>query len=445
MPVRVLIHVTGIVEPPHRWGLLPDRAPGEPLNPRLVWRHWFVHFNPLYVLSALSILGGVFLVNRHFDRLDTGLSLQPHIALFGVVQAYELLILGGAAFLVRRAGAVRPAVLLALLECLFLFDGTLRLESLLLRGPGLVGISAAWLLLTFVKMWGLAAALRVPLRLRHYASIAGAATALLLVVHLLAHPATPKPLVLTIAAWLGALVILALDVADAPRSPLAVTDEQRERAARCTRGAFRILTGAYFFHVWGHLLIGGPADGSWIAAVVPQLGAFCLASALRRSDAAGIWGAGLLTLVSALPVPAAMPYALCVVAMAFAWGVWRGTRGGLGTGAAFAVYAALWLSEWRGGGEPLPPLPDIVSWPTLALLVALAIAAWLARERAAMILLSAGTFGAAYDLALRLLPETELGLGILLLSVGFALLVIGLAVNWWLRARACADSAAAGP
>ena len=428
----------GLIEPPGRWGLLPDREVGERLSGGQVLRHWFVHFNPLYIVSALCVLCGVFLVNRSLDRPGIGggeTSLAPPLALFAVVQAYELLIIGGAAFLARRAGAMRAAVLLILLEALFLFDGTMRLESLLLRGPGLVALSLAWPLLTLVKVWGMGAALRVRLTATHYASTAGAAAALVAVVHLLAHPATNKPLVLQAAAWLGALVLLALDVTAAPpMSPLAATDEHRLRAARCSRGAFRILTGAYFYHVWGHLLLGGATDAAWVAALVPQLGTLFLHAALVRPRVREVWAAGALLVAVALPVPGALPSALFVVAGVFSWRVWRGARGGLATGAAVAVSAGVWLLRWRGWGEPLPDRPDLASWPMLVLVAALAVAAWTVRDRWAMALLAAVVAGAGSRVAASFVPETELGVGVLLLGAGFVFFVLGLAVSWWLRA-----------
>lgn len=54
----------GIFEPPGRWGLLPDRHDGVPSDARAILRHWFVHYNPLYLLSASCVLAGVFFVNR---------------------------------------------------------------------------------------------------------------------------------------------------------------------------------------------------------------------------------------------------------------------------------------------------------------------------------------------------------------------------------------------
>jgi hypothetical protein len=423
----------GIFEPPGRWGLLPDRPSGAPLDPGTVLRHWFVHFNPLYLLSAFCVLTGVFLVNHSLDRLPADAFDGPRLALFAVIQAYEALIVIGAAFLVRRARVVRPAVLLVLLEAAFLFDGTLRLESLLLRAPLRFGVTALWLVFIPVKVWGMAAALRVPLTRAHYARIVAAAAVLVAVVHLLAHPATDEVLVLQLAAWLGAIVIGLLDVTDGPpTSTLTVSDEERRRGELCSRGAFRIATGAYFIHIWSYILAGSRTDVVW-PAVVAQAGTLFLRAALTRPRDAQVWGAGALLVCAALPNPSALPWATLVAAAAFGYRAWREARSGLATGAALAVYVALWLRDWRGWGHALPA-PQ--SWPTLGLAVVLALIAWRLRDHLARGLVAAGAAYGAVLAGQRFVPRSELARGIGALAAGFAFFVAGLAVNWWLRLKA---------
>lgn len=422
----------GIFEPPGRWGLLPERRHGVPLDARAVLRHWFVHFNPLYLLSAFCVLSGLFLVNRSLDRLPADAFDGPRLALFAVIQAYEALIVVGAAFLVHRARVVRPAVLLALLEAVFLFDGTLRLESLLLRGPLRFGVTLLWLALIPVKVWGMAAALRVPLTRTHYARIVAAAAVLASTVHLLAHPATDKLLVLQLAAWLGAVVVALLDVNEGPPiSRLATRYDECRMAQRCIHGAFRIATGAYFVHVWSYILTETSAGIAGPAAVA-QLGALFLRAALTRPRDTQVWAAGALLVCAAAPNPSALPWAALVAGAAFAYRAWRDARGRLATGAALAGYAALWIRDWRGWGHALPA-PAVESWPTLGLAMALVVIAWRMRDRLAGALVGAG---AAYGAALawpRLVPRGELARGIAMLAAGFVFCVAGLAVNWWLR------------
>jgi hypothetical protein len=421
-----------VFDPPGRWGLLPDREGGVPLDARTVLRHWFVHFNPLYLLSAFCVLTGVFLVNRSLDRLPEEVFDWPRLALFAVMQAYELLIVAGAAFLARRARAVRPAVLLVLLEALFLFDGTLRLESILLRGPLRFGVTLLWLALVPLKVWAMATALRMRLPRAGYARIVAAAAMLAAVLHLLAHPATDKLVVLQLAAWLGALVIVLLDVTeDLPTSPLATTNDGRWRAKRCIRGAFRILTGAYFVHVWSYILLESSFEIACTAAFA-QLGTVFLHAALKAPRDAGVLTAGAFLVCVALPHPSALPLAALVVAAAWAYRAWKGAHSSLATGAALAAYAALWIRDWRGWSHALPA-PVVESWPALGLAIALALIAWRLQDRLASALIAAGAAYGATVTWQRFAPRGELARGITVLAAGFALFVAGLAVNWLLR------------
>jgi hypothetical protein len=313
-----------------------------------------------------------------------------------------------------------------------LFDVTLRLESLLLRGPLRFGITLLWLALVPAKVWGMAAALRVGLAPAHHARVAATAAMLASVVHLLAHPATDKLFVLQVAAWLGALVVELLDVTRRPpASRLATTDDERRLAERCSRGAFGIATGAYFLHVWAYILVETSAAIAWPAAVA-QLGALFLRAMITRPRAGQVWAAGALLVCAALPNPGALPYAALVAAAAFAYRAWRDARGSLATGAALGAYAAPWIRDWPGWGHALPAV-TLESWPTVVLAIVLAVIAWRLQDRLAGALVTAGAF---YGLALvcrRFVPRGELMRGIAMLAAGFVLFLAGLAVNWWLR------------
>lgn len=116
---------------------------------------------------------------------------------------------------------------------------------------------------------------------------------------------------------------------------------------------------------------------------------------------------------------------------AFAFRAWREWRGSLATGAALAAYGGLWIRDWPGWGHPLPG--PIAQWQSLVLAIVLTLIAWRLGDRLARALVATG---AAYGAALawrRFAPIGELARGIAMLSAGFAFLLAGLAVNWWLR------------
>jgi hypothetical protein len=197
---------------------------------------------------------------------------------------------------------------------------------------------------------------------------------------------------------------------------------------------FRMLAGAYFYHVWSYILLAASLDVR-AAAVLPQAGAFFLWYAITRRSDKEVWVFGTLTLLSAMPTAAHVAWALFVVAGVFAWRVWRGARTGLAVGAAFAAYGGLWLFGWSGGAQGLPPLPAILSWQTGLLAVTLGLVGWFLRDPLVWAMLAAGVVYGAYRTLEPLVPKSELGLGVLLLGAGFLAFVVGIGVNWWFRAR----------
>lgn len=422
--------------PPRRWGLLPEVGADGKLDPVAVLRYWFVEFNPLYFISAFCVLYGVFLIARNIDSVATVTPERAQLILFFVMQAYEVLLIGGAAFLVQRAGAVRPAVLLAMLEALFVFDCTFRLEGIALIGPLAAPLMLGlWLGFTAAKVWALATIFRIALPPRLLASTIAVAGAIVGIIMLLSQPGSNKTLVLQLAALFGTGALLMLEA----RRPVLVSllargEEQNLLNARCIRAVFRLLIGAYFYHVWSYILLAASVDVR-AAAILPQAGAFFLLYAIIRKSDKEAWVFGVLTLLSVLPTSAHIAYALFVIAGVFAWRVWQGARMGLAVGAAFAAYGGLWLFGWSGGDQGIPPLPPILSWQTMLLGAALGLIGWLLRDPLVWAMLAGGIVYGAYLAVEPLVPKSELGLGVLLLGAGFLAFVIGIAVNWWFRTK----------
>ncbi|MCA8922861.1 MAG: hypothetical protein KDD82_13690 [Planctomycetes bacterium] len=108
-------------------------------QPRAPWLRFvlrnFVVYNPMFVFSALLALAGAFLINP--PGADGGRDLLPTAQLFGVIQLYELALLGAAWLLRRRARGADPFApqtrdvrFLVLVSAPFLLDVTFTTSSL---------------------------------------------------------------------------------------------------------------------------------------------------------------------------------------------------------------------------------------------------------------------------------------------------------------------------
>ena len=171
----------------------------------------FVEYNPLYFASSMCFLAGVFLLARELPR-------DAWPSKFGIVsstEAYQFLLLGGAALLLR-AGLKRPAAILGLTALVFLLDVALNSERVLSHvglvsvAPGMrarhaIPTSVGLALLGPVKLWLLARVFRlrsarVPLAIASVVVLAGPLIPYLTEI---VHP-TRRDLVHLLTTWLGA-------------------------------------------------------------------------------------------------------------------------------------------------------------------------------------------------------------------------------------------------
>jgi hypothetical protein len=81
---------------------------------------FLVHHNPFYLLSALSMLAGCYALNSGLAA-RTG-ELQKLLALLGVLNGYEAILIGLGLYLIKRRGILRDGRTLLLLEAPFLVD-----------------------------------------------------------------------------------------------------------------------------------------------------------------------------------------------------------------------------------------------------------------------------------------------------------------------------------
>lgn len=429
----------------------PD--PGASYSRRLLHR-WLVEYNPLYLLSAALVQGGMWVCS---SGLAAEGSQNGPLAVAGITELYAACLIGGAALL-TRIGQRRPAVLLALITLLYQWDLTLHTE----RGPYLAAwASGAWLVIFALKIVALAWAMKVRL------SGTAAVTLLLAGFGLAAFPAYlqllgPHQAGSLIAAWGFALVSLRRTSAITSLTPL---DGWGSTVLRRTAFATWILSALL---VTGHVLFWSsqsPISFAPILVVAPLL----LVRGLRRES--HVWATVVGTLVlTGVASPAS--FSLTAIVAAAALGLralapaplversvaatrsvppYRSVASGeapeivevevpapvdraamtrLLAGAAFGAYLSVWTLGWSGG-----PWPAHVAALDLVLTAAAIVAVWRARARIALAPLVA-TY-AHLVIAARLLPtpRSPLGWGASAVGLGFALLLGSLVASYTLRTR----------
>ncbi len=422
-------------ESTNRWGLWAASEKYRTTDGYELIHYWFVQYNPLYVFSALCVLGGVYFLALELDGstvagTNRNWSLGQAF-LFAVIQLYELLPIAAAGFLVHKVGLIRPAIILMLLEGLFFLDCTFRLETISHLGVIGIALTIVWVVMAPVKVWLLGRALCIDIPRTVIWLLAAAAVGLALMLQTLAMPDVNRAMIILIATWWGAALV-GLAVILKPRisrsgTPGIASDNVSKRIAK---SMLMLLGGIYFYHVFNYVAWIG-VDSELIFG--PMIGTALLMVALLRVDEREIWmGAGLSLLSSLTYAPAAFPmFVLATVVL-----LYRARQSGNArfiVGAVLTGYVATWVFAWTGEQPPMPPM-----WSTVVAGSLLAYLAWKLREPTAALVLAVGGLGIAvrYDFnPMYLLPQTRFGMGIVLIAGGFLALMAGVWVNWWFQSK----------
>lgn len=286
-----------------------DRAmyrtpPDRPNDGAVFWREllqrWFVQYNPVYLVSAMLVLGGMITLSRGLAHEE---SLSGLLGVALIAELYAGSLIGGAALLVR-IGQRRPAVMLALLTVLYQADLTLHTETCALLGGVGAAAATAWLALFVGKLYALAWALRVRLARRAVMTAAVGAAGVALAPHLLGR--------LDARAAGGAVALFVF----------VLGSLLPHRAAGGTEGADETLTSLVPLDDWGRVVLRRSVRAAWLmwavllglhvlfwstqhpiqlAAVVPAL---VVLAALRVGTQLRVWGmAGALVTAAFVAAP----------------------------------------------------------------------------------------------------------------------------------------------
>jgi hypothetical protein len=373
-----------------------------------LFHRWFVQYNPLYFFSALCVLAGVLLISRSLPEvgLDRG-----RLFLAGVVQLYELLLIGAAALLFRAAGQRRPAVMLAIVAIPFLFDWTFQTETLSVVGEAGIIAAAVWAALVPIKMLLLAWTFRLrgPAILLLILAVASAVVAGM--PQVMNRTAIDAGLLHLGSLWLfAALVAAVLRLWPKVRSSEKLEPWGHTVLLRTLRAAGVMWAGLYLMHA-GTWMIQFNVDPHPLQAVPFVL---LLPFLIRHESLAWLSAAGAVAISTLYPTTVAPTAAFVgLLFVIHAYGL-RQKRAYVG--ALLSFHIGLWTTGWQGG--PFPPSDLLLSLITAAALLGVA---WKSRLPTAVV---------AAVLVLLLVPRSILEWGITVLAIGFIALLAGVMINW---------------
>lgn len=437
-----------------------EAAPEGSFWRRLLHR-WFVEYNPLYLVSALLVLGGLTLISRGTAESS---SAHREVAVAAIAEVYACALIAGAALL-TRIGLRRPAVMLCLVTALYQCDLTLLTERQVYLGFTGVAAVTAWLVMFGVKLHALAWAMRLRLSRSAIAVPAFGALGMAVLPHVLPRVDASQRSVL-VAAWVFALFAGGLWTSREVTSTVGLDAWGRTVLARTLKAIWALWGTLALFHV----LFWCSQSSVRIGVLLPV--AFLLATRRLRTDAA-VWaavtGALLYTgacesrhlwLVSlfaattlalrALRRPTVIERAVDAPADATPYrapgtdapapeappverilGFARSERAPMVRllgGSMFAVYLSAWTFQWTGGA--LPPHTLVLDAMFLAGAVMMV---WKARTRAILAPLAWTWVHAGVQSGLISAPTSTLQWGIASVGTGFVLLLGSLVIAWRLR------------
>lgn len=445
-----------------------DARDGAAFWPQLLHR-WFVQYNPIYLVSAMLVLGGMITTSRGLAHEG---SLYGPLGVALIAEIYACSLIGGAALL-TRIGQRRPAVMLALITVLYQSDLTLHTETCsFLGGVGAIA-SVTWLALFVGKLYALAWALRIRLAHRAVATAALGALGLTVAPHVLGG-LDAETAGAALAVFVFVLGSLYPHGGEHTATSLVSIDAWSRtvlrRSVRATWAIWAVLLAL-------HVLFWSTQHPIQLGAVVP---AVALLAMRRVRTESRVWAAVASLLVAVLLVaPAAFSMSAFLAALALlqralarvpsvgapqdegvsvacerspyrakgasADGAVQeagsereatpsfvpmdaAARVRLLSGALFGVYLSVWTFDWTGGA-----LPAHVVALDAALLTVVVLMVWRLRARLVLAPLAATGVHGLVASGLVPPPRSLLEWGGAAVALGFLLLVGSLATSYRLR------------
>jgi hypothetical protein len=377
---------------------------------------WFVRYNPLYFVSAACFIFGVFLVSKGIYDIDW---IDGQIILTGVIEFYQILALAGSFILYRVLGQTRPAVILAIMNIVFLFDCTYQTEHLSYV-PHIGGfLSVLWVVLFAMKLKVLTSIFRLKLPVVGFIAPILAAIGIAATPHLLYYTTIEPALIHLAMTWYGVgLVFLVLW-----RRPDVICRTELEGFSktvlrRASKAAWMIWGVFYLFHLI-----------SWIrffdivitfANVAPVF--VVLAFFSKREEFT--WAVCIFTFLLSSLNPSLFWINSFLVGFVFLFNGLNNHQPRLYLGMIMCLHFAAAAVSWEGG-----PLPDPASWIHILTAICLIATGVIFRLFSAVITVLIWVFIYWKPRG----PGDIMEWGSLFIGFGFASLIAGVILNWKFR------------
>ncbi len=377
---------------------------------------WFVKYNPLYFISALCFVFGVFLVSRGMHKIYW---IDGQIILTAVIESYEILLLAGSFILYRKVSQNRPAIILALLNIIFLFDCTFQTEHISTLGY-LGGFSTAiWLLLFIVKLKLLLWIFRLKLPVIGFIVPILAAIGIAGTPYLLDYTNLDKSIIHLMITWYGVvLAVLVLWFRSGVISKDKLDPRGKVILFRISNAAWLIWGGLYLYHII-----------SWIGVfdiVIPlaNVAPVFIILPFITEEESFTWGGCILAIILSVSTPSLFWFTALLAGMVFYLKGWQNHQPRLYIGAILALHFS--ISSFGGEGYSFSDPPLLLAVSTGFGLLAIG---WIFRLISAFLIVLLGVFVFWNPRG----PQGITEWGSLFMAIGFATLIGGIIMNWKLR------------
>jgi hypothetical protein len=345
--------------------------------------------------------------------------IDGQIILTAVIESYEILLLVGSFILYRKVSQNRPAVILALLNIIFLFDCTFQTEHLSTLGY-LGGLSTLiWLCLFAAKLGVLLWIFRLKLPAIGFMVPILAAIGMTGTPYLLGYTNLDKSTVHLMITWYGVvLAVLVLWFRPAVSSKDNLDQQGKMILLRITKAAWLIWGGLYLYHIISWIRI-------WdIIIPVEHIAPIFVILPFITKEEGITWAGCILAITFSVSTPSVFWFTALMVGMVFYLKGWRNHQPRLYMGAILALHFSLSSIGGEGYSFSNPPL-------LLAVASGLGLLAigWIYRLISAFLIVLVGVFVFWNPRG----PQGIIEWGSLLIAIGFATLIGGIIMNWKLR------------